>query len=292
MPAVLGRVLAWTADTMSVSATAQPQQSSGGVDMKTLLITAVASAVAAYTCSKLWTPGTLVAAAFTPVLLAILKDVLAKSTDVVVARAAPVRGMVRSAATKTHSAAPTDVHPRASDSRASDPPVAPPVVQSPFDDPLGSPVMQPPFDDFAGEEDDPSARVPQPGEIVYHAGGGRWKAVRVAVVTGLLGFLLAAAVMTVPELAAGGSASGNGRGTTFFGGGEDRDRDSKKESEQAPAPAPEQQPPVTTPPPDEGTTTAPDALPPTGGDAAPPPEDPDAEVRPSRDAAPRAQPPG
>ncbi len=44
----------------------------GGFDVKTLFLTAGASAAAAYASSKLWAPGTLAAAAFTPVLVAIL----------------------------------------------------------------------------------------------------------------------------------------------------------------------------------------------------------------------------
>ncbi len=73
-----------------------PPSSRTGIDISTLFYTAAASAAAAYTCSKLWAPGTLAAAAFTPVLVAILKEALAKSTEVVT-RAVPVRGVVRSA---------------------------------------------------------------------------------------------------------------------------------------------------------------------------------------------------
>ena len=48
---------------------------------------------------------------------------------------------------------------------------------------------------------------------------------RLAVVTGLLGFLIAAVVLTVPELVAGRSASDGARDTTIFGGG-GKDRES------------------------------------------------------------------
>lgn len=253
---------------MTASATSGPRSSSSKVDTQTLFVTAVASAIAAYACSKLWAPGTLVAAAFTPVVVAILKDVVGRSTDVVT-RAVPVRGVVRSAAKPPSDSAdaPTEVQP---------PPYIPPVVGAPFGDPLAPPLLQPPLPDDVGE--DPTARVPQPGQVTYHDGGnGRRKGLRVAIVTGLLGFLVATVVLTVPELVVGGSASGNGRGTTLFGGGKDRDTETKTtpSSEQSPA-APAPQTTVTAP--EDDTTTVPpqtEPPPPAGGDGAPTPEVPD-----------------
>ncbi len=143
-----------------------------GIDFTTLIITAVASAAAAYITSKLWAPGTLPAAAATPVLVAIIREGLQKPTEVVT-RAVPVRGIVRSA------------------------------------DGRDSPGATPP-------EPEPPARVAQPGMIGEP--GPRWdQRWRLAIITGLLGFLVAAVVLTVPELVAGGSASGGGRSTTLFG---------------------------------------------------------------------------
>lgn len=150
---------------------------SSSVDLPTLLVTAVASATAAYVASKLWTPGTLAAAAFTPVLIALIKEALYKPAEVVT-RAVPVRGVVRS----TSSAGQPE------------PPAEPPTQ--------------------AIEE-----RVPQPGEARGSSRRARPHKWKVAIVTGLLGFVLAAVIITVPELVAGGSAAGGGRETTFFGGG-------------------------------------------------------------------------
>ncbi|MEA2219029.1 MAG: hypothetical protein QOJ35_1655 [Solirubrobacteraceae bacterium] len=160
--------------------------SSGGIDLKTLLITAVSSAVAAYTCSKLWAPGTLAAAAFTPVLVAIVREGLAKSTDVVT-RVVPVRGVVRSAR-------PEGPHPLDADVPADEAFAALPLA------------------------DDPALRVAQAGEVVYHSRARRARRWRLAILTGLLGFLVCAVVFTVPELVTGGSAAGGGRDTTLFGG--------------------------------------------------------------------------
>ncbi len=163
--------------------------SGGGIDIVTLLITAVASAVAAYVCSKVWAPGTLASAAFTPVLVAIVKEALAKPAQVVT-QVVPVRGVVRSAQ-------PHDPY---------EPGAAPePTMVAP-----PAPAEGPP----------PMERVPQHGAVSYHSSGPstsarRW---RLAIITGLLGFLIAAVVFTVPELVAGNSAAGGDRSTTLFGG--------------------------------------------------------------------------
>ena len=148
----------------------------GGVDLPTLLVTAVASAAAAYVTSQVWAPGTLASAAFTPVVVAVLKELLSRPAEVVVTRAVPVRGVVRSTT-------PGD-----------EPPAA--AVPSAL----------------------PAERVPQHGEILGSSVAPRRRSWWPAILTGLLGFLVAAVIITVPELVAGSSAAGGGRDTTFFGG--------------------------------------------------------------------------
>ena len=180
-----------SATTYQGPRSAPPASSGSAVDLKTLLITAAASAAAAYTCSKLWAPGTLAAAAFTPVLVALIKEALSKSTDAVT-RAVPVRGVVRSATPEG--------------------PQAPPETAA-YEPVVGLPVNAPP----------PEERVAQLGEVQYHA-PRRMPGWQVAIVTGLLGFLICAVVFTVPELVAGKSAAGGDRGTTIFGG-EERERE-------------------------------------------------------------------
>ena len=54
-----------------------------GLDLATLFISAIASAAAAYITSKIWAPGTLVSAAFTPVIVALVKEGLRKPTEVI-----------------------------------------------------------------------------------------------------------------------------------------------------------------------------------------------------------------
>ncbi len=136
-------------------------------------MTAVASAVAAYVTSQIWAPGTLAAAAFTPVLVALLKEALFKPVEVVT-RAVPVRGVVRSA------------------SAAGEPDGAPETPES------------------------IEARIAQLGEAPGSSRPGTRRGWQVAVVTGLCGFILAAVIITVPELVSGNSVFGGGRDTTLF----------------------------------------------------------------------------
>lgn len=151
-----------------------------------------------------------------PVLIALLKEAYAKPADVVT-RVVPVRGVVRSTAPGG-------------------------------DDPVGPEPVQPAA---------PAAeRVPQPGEVQGRSRGRAGHAWKMAVVTGLLGFLIAAVIITVPEFIAGSSAAGGDRQTTFFGG--DTDSSDSEESEDA-----------------TNTTTIPDdteGLPPGGTVTVPPAE--------------------
>jgi hypothetical protein len=188
---------------------------SGGIDLATLLITAVASAAAAYGCSKIWAPGTLASAAFTPVLVAIIKEALARPTQAVT-KAVPIRGVVRT---------------------------TPPASQRPGEPPAPA---APQLD-----------RVAQPGEVTYHSTGTSSRRWRLAIITGLLGFVVCVLVFTLPELVTGQSATGGGGSTTLFGGGHAHKRKQPTETTTAPArtvtaPAPT----VTVPAPTE-TTTAP-----------------------------------
>lgn len=156
-----------------------PTPSGSTVDLPTLIITAIASALAAFICSKVWEPGTLASAATTPVLVAIGKELLRKPTEVVTTVVPPV------------------LPGRQSRGRGLSGPDEPTAVIPPPGADISAPAivaLKPPV-------------VTQPGGRRLH-----W---RVAVFTGLLGFVVAAAVITLPELL-------NGGGTTYFGGGTTR----------------------------------------------------------------------
>jgi hypothetical protein len=168
----------------------------GGLDLKTLVITAAASAAAAFICSKVWAPGTLASAAFTPVAVALFREALSKPTDVVTS-ALPA-------------ALPLNRRPLGGDPRL-DRPV-------PGNDPTR--VARAP-----GRDDQPTQVSPVPGPqgpgtsgvdpVTVHAvrqrNRRRWQ---IAAITGLLGFVIAAVLITVPEVIAGRSS------TTIFRNGD------------------------------------------------------------------------
>jgi hypothetical protein len=146
----------------------------------TLVIAAISSAAAATVVSRLWQAGTVMATAMTPVVVALVKEALERPAQ-------------RVSSIATRSGAP----PVARVARAVVPP--PPEVEAP-----------PP----------PMAPDPQLTQMrVYGRDrskvGRRWK---LAVATGLLGFVVCVAVLTLPELVAGRSVVSGQHHTTIFGG--------------------------------------------------------------------------
>jgi hypothetical protein len=146
----------------------------------TLVVAAISSAIAATVVSRLWQAGTVMATAMTPVIVALVKEGLERPAQ-----------RVSSIATRSGSA------PVARTARAVVPP--PPEADAP-----------PP----------PMALDPKLTQMrVYGRDrskvGRRWK---LAVATGLLGFVVCVAVMTLPELVAGRSVVSGQHDTTIFGG--------------------------------------------------------------------------
>jgi hypothetical protein len=197
-PTVRGAVAYGDDDVPRPADQPAPARSDPGLDLTTLAITAASSAVAAYICSKIWAPGTLASAAMTPVVVALVKEGLRKPTKVVAA-AVPVatrRGVTRA---RDSTAPPT----------AAQPAVERTASTEVFDQALEE-APPPPFPP-------PSADAPEGPVRVYSTKSRRirW---RLAVITGLLGFVICVLLYTVPELIAGGSAARSGHSTTFFGG--------------------------------------------------------------------------
>ncbi|MBI5103959.1 MAG: hypothetical protein HZB46_03030 [Solirubrobacterales bacterium] len=222
-----------------------------GIELQTLVITAAASVTAAFVTSKVWAAGTLASAAVTPVLVALVKEGLRKPTEVVTA-AVPVRGRGRPARSTT---AAEDYEATLRDGP---PPPTPPPVQA------------------------------ETGPVTVYSTRARRLRWRLAVITGLLGFGIAVALYTVPELLAGGSAGRSGAKTTFFGGKKRKPSSSTTETTQTapattapattvttpaetvttPAPAPETTP--TAPAPPAATTTPAETAPPAQTEPATP----------------------
>jgi hypothetical protein len=171
-----------------------------GIDLTTLVLSAIASAAAAYVTSKIWARGTLLSAAMSPVIVALVKEGLRKPTEVITnvvpnVVPAPSRWARTSAGDPGLVAEP---HPGT-------PPAPPPGEARPSRDPHAPHVVLPPV----------VATGHAPVSVYStRARRLRW---RLAVITGLLGFGVCVLLYTVPELIAGESIGGSHK-TTIFGG--------------------------------------------------------------------------
>jgi hypothetical protein len=210
----------------------------GGLDLTTLLLSAVASAVAAYVTAQIWARGALASAAMSPVIVALVKEGLRKPTEVVTAVVPTRTG--RRGHTQESATLPGDLTDQLE---------------------AGAPPPYP-----------PPAPGAQAGPVNVYSTRSRRLRWRLAVITGLLGFLVCVVVYTVPEVIAGGSIGRPGHSTTLFSSGSKSDKKSDKgttstttdESSTTPAktetqptetvtqtvttPAPAAQPSQTTPP--------------------------------------------
>ena len=179
---------------------AEQKHDGGGLSIQTLLISACAAVAAATIVPMIWERGTILATAMTPIVVALVSEFLRKPVETVSAVApkvatrrsgtgAAVRRFDPDAAQTRHherigarGEGPERFEPLPPDRRGEAPPPRP-------DDPYGLRAAQKP---------------PR-----HH-----WK---IALITGLLAFVLAAGFVTITELAAGGSVSGDRR-TSIFGG--------------------------------------------------------------------------
>lgn len=248
------------------------------LSVRTLVIASVASAVAAVLTSLFWTRGTPIAAAITPVIVALVSELLHRPAEVISQRFT----------------AETDALPEAAG--AGPPPPRQARQGEPARDDAETAVEEGPAATAAlrqaTRERAAAARAPTqdagnggrpprsatretpPGVRVYGSGSGSakrslpWKPI---ALTAALAFVIGAGALTLPELIAGQSLGAGDRGTTYFGGGSSRaDRDPDrggggKADEQAPARKPEQDPeaapqdPAPDPDPEAEQSPAPEA---------------------------------
>jgi hypothetical protein len=163
------------------------------LNARTLAIASAASASAAAVTSQLWIAGTWIAAAITPLLVAIVSELLHRPTERI-ARAIT------------------------SDS---------PALR--LDDSEEAPASKPHLD--------PDAPKPAPVRVYRQPAAPssrRRIAVRVVVITALLGLLIGGAVLTAVELIAGQSI-GKGDSATSLGGGKARNKRTSTTEERSPA---------------------------------------------------------
>jgi hypothetical protein len=161
------------------------QRTHGGLSVKTLLIAGAASAAAALVIPIVWRPGTVFAAAMTPVVVALVSELLRRPVDTV--SAVRVRRTGRGAA------------------------ILDPPPQEPFD-----PLAPPSTEELVALPETPAA------PIAVHRRPLTARQWKLALATGLAAFAAVAAVVTVSELVAGDAVSGGGARTTFFGGSQSK----------------------------------------------------------------------
>jgi hypothetical protein len=172
-----------------------------GLSLATLVIAAVASGTAAIVVSHLWRGGTVVAAAMTPVVVAIVREALER----------PMKSeAVRRSATTARRAVAGAAAVRTEGARRQSPGVG------------TAPTPPPPPSNGEVTQGDVLLTHPRRTYGANGSNGGffsrlRGNHLKIAIVTGLLAFVIAAAVLTVPELLFG-SAVSSGHRTTIFGG--------------------------------------------------------------------------
>jgi hypothetical protein len=200
----------------------------GGLSAKTLLIAAVASAAAALVIPMLWRPGTVFAAAMTPVVVALVSEMLRRPVETV--------SSVRVRRTPRGTAILDPLEPETEEFD----PLAPPSAEELL-------VLPERHEAPRAEHH----RAPLTSR--------QWK---LALATGLAAFTLVAGVVTASDLVTGDAVSGGGR-TTFFGGGSskseneqgDTNKRQESKSKQDEQPAASATPTATATPEPEATTT-------------------------------------
>ena len=239
------------------------REKSSGLSVTTLLLAAASAAAAALIVPMIWEPGTVVASAITPVIVALVSETLKhpveKVKTVSVWRRTTGGEIVREPAAGVASGGIGNGSER--------------PREEPFD-PLA-----------AARAGGPEAREDPFGlrEIEHPRTRSRprRRPLAIALVTGLLAFGIAAVVVTASELTIFGDSVSRDNRTTFFGGtptqktpAAEEKKDEEKSEEATPTPTPTETPaeeatpeptPTPTPPAAEATpapTTAPEVPPP------------------------------
>jgi hypothetical protein len=170
-------------------------------NLRTLAIASSASATAAVVTSQLWIAGTWIAAAMTPLIVALVSELLHRPTERIAGRLTSDRPALRA-------------------ERREQAEVARPAPAETARVATGK----------GEQEEEPGAHGPI---RVYRSSPppGRRRKVAVGAVlgTGALALLIAVVVLTVPELVAGGAIGGKDRSTTLFSV---RDRNSSSDQKQ------------------------------------------------------------
>jgi hypothetical protein len=236
----------------------KPDSQSGGLQVQTLLLSALSAVAAATIVPLFWARGTVIATAMTPVVVALVTEALRRPVERAKA-VAPRVSRPGAAGTAARRFEPSSARARRSEGVAA-------RERAGFE-PL--PPGERATAGRAAAEDPFGLRAPVRRRSWWKLG----------LITGVLAFLLAAAVVTASELTVfGGSVSGERGRTTLFGGAQPKTAQPRDGAKRPPAPTAQASPtpgPTSTPSatasPAATTTPAPTATsaPPQG--AAPQP---------------------
>ncbi|HEX6461532.1 MAG TPA: hypothetical protein VF032_21660 [Thermoleophilaceae bacterium] len=231
----------------------RPQDGGTKLSPQTLIVASLASLTAAIVTSTFWQRGTPITAAITPVIVAIASELYSRPAR----RITELRS--RAAVPRSQRFTQQQVRER---------------ERVPSGLPSRSDALRPP----EGPELGPMRvyRTEQRSSPI------RRVHIRAVLITAAIAFVIAIAVLTLPELVFGGSVAANNSRTTFFGGGT-RHHNTKKNTptttQNAPttstpsATTPTQSAPTATTPPAQTAPqpTTPSQTPPAGGTPAPAP---------------------
>jgi hypothetical protein len=218
----------------------EPQEKRTGLSLQTLLISSAAAATAAAVVPLFWQRGSIIATAFTPIVVAIVSELLNRPAKVIT-KAAPKVTRRSATGAALRSPQPTGVGSRGEGPER--------VGRTPHDAGAAPP--------WSGDPDDPfGLQAPEPAR--------RRSPLRVAVITGLVAALIGAGAVTAYELATGHSISHSSRETSLFGGHETPHKSKKATPTPTPsATATKTATPSATPTPTPSASATPSATPST-----------------------------
>jgi hypothetical protein len=203
----------------------EPRSQSSSLSIKTLLIAGATSAITALVVPLFWEPGTVFAAAMTPIIAAVATELVRRPVDTV--EAVTVK--------KKRTAGGAVIYEQPEE----------------FD-----PLAPAPTEELQALPTTTTSRA------VHRRRGLTPRQWKVALATGLIAFAGVVALLTVSELVAGDPVSSRSGGTTFFGGSQrDRDRDAEATPTPSATEAPEQRREEATPAPTATSTPSPSATP-------------------------------
>ena len=220
------------------------RKQSSGLSLTTLLIAGAASATAAFVVPMFWQTGTVFAAAMSPIIVAVVTELLKKPVDTVSAVTARTKSGARFTTTRSAVRVPDR-------------------EDAPFD-----PLAPAPTEELQALP--PRTTTQRAVHRRRRLTGRQWK---LALLTGLAAFACVAVLFTVTELVAGDPVTRDTGRTTFFGGrhrdsaNDDKDtgKQDKDKQEATPTPTPSATPtPTPTPSPSPVPTATPTPTPTPG----------------------------